>query len=249
MVTAEAMAGCERFYVPLNIDFRGRLYGVSHFNFAREDHVRGLFLFADGKPIGEDGLFWLKTHVAARADGNAWSKIKKPSKLHWKEQVLWTEDNLQTVRAIGEAVLGGDNPVTLPWPLPEDRCQFFAACVELVQALDAGPDFVTRLPITADASCSGLQHLCAMTRAEQGVLVNLTPSREGDDFYSRVASAAYRAEPNVQALMDDEFDRVGLVSPPDRRLTHNGSVYGQRCIKLQVSPPHTERQLGRSPRV
>jgi DNA-directed RNA polymerase len=113
MVTAEAMACCERFYVPLNIDFRGRLYGVPHFNFAREDHVRGLFLFADGKPIGKDGLDWLKVHVAARADENTWSEVKKPSKLHPQEQRLWTEDNLQTIRAIGEAVLAG-NPGALP---------------------------------------------------------------------------------------------------------------------------------------
>jgi DNA-directed RNA polymerase len=213
MVTAEAMACCERFYVPLNIDFRGRLYGVSHFNFAREDHVRGLFLFADGKPIGDDGLFWLKTHVAARADGNTWSKVKKPSKLHPKDQVLWTKDNLQTVRAIGEAALAGYSPATLPWSLPEAPCQFIAACVELVQALDAGPDFVTRLPITVDASCSGLQHLCAMTRAEEGKFVNLTPSREGDDFYTRVAKAAYHANPDVQGLMDGESDRAIVKRP------------------------------------
>ena len=63
----------ERFYVPLNIDFRGRIYPIPHFNFTRDDRVRGLFLFADGKPIGKEGLLWLKTHVAARADGVAWS--------------------------------------------------------------------------------------------------------------------------------------------------------------------------------
>ena len=50
VATAEAMP--ERFYVPLNIDFRGRIYPIPHFNFTRDDRVRGLFLFADGKPIG-----------------------------------------------------------------------------------------------------------------------------------------------------------------------------------------------------
>jgi DNA-directed RNA polymerase len=56
MVIAEAMADYERFYVPLNIDFRGRVFGVPHFNLTREDHVRGLLLFADGKLlwIGQD---------------------------------------------------------------------------------------------------------------------------------------------------------------------------------------------------
>ena len=76
MTTAEAMP--ERFYVPLNIDFRGRIYPIPHFNFTRDDRVRGLFLFADGKPIGEEGLLWLKAHVAARADGVAWSDHTGP---------------------------------------------------------------------------------------------------------------------------------------------------------------------------
>jgi DNA-directed RNA polymerase len=55
VATAEAMP--ERFYVPLNIDFRGRVYPIPHFNFTRDDRVRGLFLFADGKPVGENGFY------------------------------------------------------------------------------------------------------------------------------------------------------------------------------------------------
>ena len=75
--TAVILTRNERFWVPLNIDFRGRLYGIPHFNFSRADHIRGLFVFADGEPIGEDGLRWLKAHGAARADGNSWSPMKK----------------------------------------------------------------------------------------------------------------------------------------------------------------------------
>ena len=67
-------------------------------------------------------------------------------------------------------------------PKDDEPIQFVAACVELVQAWD-NPKFVTRLPLTFDASCSGLQHLCAMTRDEEGGrYVNLIPSEETDDF-------------------------------------------------------------------
>jgi DNA-directed RNA polymerase, mitochondrial len=203
MVVAEAMADYERFYVPLNIDFRGRLYGVPHFNFTREDHVRGLFLFADGKPIGEEGLGWLRIHVAACADGNTWSEVQKPSKLHPHDMQSWTRDNLQILRTIGEAVLRGDDPAASL--LPDDKpCQFIAACVELVQAIDAGPDFPTRLPLTFDASCSGLQHLCAITRADEGCYVNLVARREADDFYRRVAERVFEvAPPGVMTGPDD----------------------------------------------
>src|SRR5262249_59707055 len=42
---AERLSG-KTWCVPLNCDFRGRIYGVSDFNFYREDHVRSLFRFA-----------------------------------------------------------------------------------------------------------------------------------------------------------------------------------------------------------
>src|SRR5208337_547230 len=112
-------------------------------NFQREDCVRALFLFADGEPIGEDGLKWLKAHVAACADGTEWSPIEKPSDLNLDKRVEWTETNLPLLRKIGEAVPRGDD--TIKWALPKKPYQFIAACVELVQALDKGPDFITRL--------------------------------------------------------------------------------------------------------
>jgi DNA-directed RNA polymerase, mitochondrial len=198
VATAEAMP--ERFWVPLNIDFRGRIYPIPHFNFTRDDRVRGLFLFADGKPIGKEGLLWLKAHVAARADGVAWSNHTGPrlSELDFAQRVAWTNANSELLLKIGKAVLNGDDPATLDWALPKEECiQFIAACVELVQAWD-NSEYETRLPLTFDASCSGLQHLCAMTRDEEGGrYVNLIPSEEtddsdvayqvADDFYRRVA--------------------------------------------------------------
>jgi DNA-directed RNA polymerase len=212
IVTARAMSCCERFYVPHNLDFRGRANPIPTFHFQRADSIRGLFLFADGEPIGERGRLWLMSHVAACADGNTWSKNPKPSKLRPADRVYWTGDNLQILRDIGNAVLRGDDPKTLP-PLPGDPCQFVAGCAELVQALD-DPDFLTRLPITVDASCSGLQHLCAMTRDDEGgAYVNLIPSNMPEDFYARVAIATWEANPAIRSLMMDECDR-GLVKQP-----------------------------------
>jgi DNA-directed RNA polymerase len=196
--------------VPLNIDFRGRVYGIPHFNFAREDHVRALFLFADGERIGEDGLQWLKAHVAATAKSNSWSPEEKPDRFGFKERIAWTDANISTLRRVGEAVLRGESPTAVAWALPKDRYQFAAACAELVQALDTGPDFITRLPVTFDGTCSGLQHLCAMTRAEEGRFVNLTAQEEAQDFYSLVAVAVWKRRPD---LVDDPLDRE-LVKQP-----------------------------------
>jgi DNA-directed RNA polymerase, mitochondrial len=211
VATAEAMD--ERFLVPLNIDFRGRVYPIPHFNFTRDDRVRGLFLFADGKPIGEQGLLWLKANVAARADGVTWSdhQVSRLNELDRDGRVAWTDENLPLLRQIGKAVLDGDDPSTIAWALPKDEpYQFIAACAELVQALDIGSEFITKLPLTFDASCSGLQHLCAMTRDEEGGrYVNLIPSAEADDFYRRVAFRVWQH----RGPLEHPFDRKRVKQP------------------------------------
>src|SRR6516162_9139962 len=68
--------GDDRFRVPLSCDFRGRIYGVSDFHFAREDHVRSLFRFAEGLPIGDDGLRQLMIHAANCGDFEKVSKAE-----------------------------------------------------------------------------------------------------------------------------------------------------------------------------
>jgi DNA-directed RNA polymerase, mitochondrial len=192
--------------------FRGRVYPIPHFNFTRDDRVRGLFLFADSKPIGANGLRCLKAHVAARADGVAWSNHTKPrlSELNFEERIAWTDANRELLLNFGKAVLEGADPAKWSWALPKEPIQFVAACVELAQAWD-NPEFPTRLPLTFDASCSGLQHLCAMTRDEQGArYVNLMPSEDSDDFYRRVAYLVWRRDPDI---LKTPLDRKRIKQP------------------------------------
>jgi DNA-directed RNA polymerase, mitochondrial len=197
MIIATAEAQGDRFWLPLNIEFRGRIFPIPHFNFTRDDRVRGLFLFTEGKPIGKRGLRWLKAHVATRADGVTWGdhQVSRLNELTVEERVAWTDANAPLLLKIGKAVLDREDPAKWEWALPEDEpIQFLAACAELAQAWN-NPKFKTRLPLTFDASCSGLQHLCAMTRDEVGGrYVNLTPQECADDFYRRVAYKVYRTE-------------------------------------------------------
>jgi DNA-directed RNA polymerase, mitochondrial len=172
--TAETL---DRFYVPLYLDWRGRVYGLSSFNYGRADYVRALFLFADGQPLDDEGLRHLKAHVASLANGNTWSKVKRPSDLDFDDRIDWTDQHLAGLCALGASILYGETPDLDGYA---DPFQFFAAVVELTQAIasfgdDAG--FVSRLPIPFDATSSVAQHLCALTRSEaEGRLVNLTPS-------------------------------------------------------------------------
>ena len=239
MVIADAMAAAGRFWVPLNIDFRGRLYGIPHFNFAREDRIRALFLFADGKPIGDEGLKWLKAHVAGTAKGNAWSDNPKPGALNARGRIEWTDANLDKLCDIGRAVMRRDDPATLAWALPKDPYQFLAACCELAQAIDKGPEFITRLPLMFDASQSGLQHYCAMTRDEVGgQYTNLVPADEQDDFYGRVAQRVWDDAPALRHLMMGRDDREMMKQPA------MSYFYGSRPGGFRKSKDGRSRPIG-----
>jgi len=179
MHEARIVSSGGRFFVPLHADTRGRLYGISHFWFGREDYIRGLFLFADGERIGDDGLIWLKAHVARCADGWHGEKTKH---LNLEERAGWAEANIERLSEVAEAVKSCE-PL---YDLPDDPIQFLAAAHELIR-INNNPDAVTQLPVTFDCTCSGLQHLSALTRCEEeGRLANLIPGRR-EDLYQVVA--------------------------------------------------------------
>jgi DNA-directed RNA polymerase len=203
----------EWFCVPLHLEFRGRIYGIPHFNFLREDHVRALFLFKNGLPIGVEGLKWLKYHVAGCADGISWD-TSKLGNLNLDERVDWVDRNEATLRRIGETVLNHGEMSDIQNLLPKKNpFQFLAACVELTQALDIGPTFVTHLPLVWDATCNGLQHICAIARALEGRLVNLALSNHPEDFYLHVADAVYEKYDIAKVFMSGPTDRAMIKQP------------------------------------
>ena len=55
----------EEIFFPYNVDFRGRAYPVTpHLSIVGSDLCRGLLMFAQPKPLGKNGLYWLKVHLA-----------------------------------------------------------------------------------------------------------------------------------------------------------------------------------------
>jgi hypothetical protein len=183
--------GLGTFYSPLKPDWRGRVYGVPHFNYQREDHVRALIMFAKGKPIGDHGIRALKIHLA-----NCYGLDKK----RFEERLAWVDANLAKLQA-----LALDPMADLWWWEEADKpFLLYAAAFELTAAL-ATPDptaYVTHLPIPVDGSCSALQHAAALTRSKtEGALVNLVPSDDPQDIYLAVAK---RTEGLLEAARGDE---------------------------------------------
>lgn len=55
----------EEIFFPYNVDFRGRAYPVPpHLSIVGSDLCRSLLMFAHPKPLGKNGLYWLKVHLA-----------------------------------------------------------------------------------------------------------------------------------------------------------------------------------------
>jgi len=192
---AEGLVG-QRFWTPLNIDKRGRIFGVCNFWYGRQDYVRALLLFADGLPIKgatleEDGLHWLFIHAA-----NCWGE----DKITFLARFDWVVSGYETLI---EPVAKGRSD---EWLKADQPFQFLAACIELVaaqEAEDRGGRHITHLPIGFDCSCSGLQHLCAMTRSDEGERVNLCPSDDPGDIYRDVAQLVAKRAPAAECLVVD----------------------------------------------
>jgi hypothetical protein len=229
------------FYLPLACEWRGRLQPLPYFHYARADHIRSLFRLAHGEPIGERGLYWLKVSTA-----NCFDEKRRIARLPFDDRVAWVDENLWRIRMIADHPWLGLKPWATnsgkPW-LEEaaDPFQFISHARELVAAIDAGPDFVTTLPLPLDASNSGAQHYAMLARDPVGArLTNLTFDGKVRCLYEEVGKII---ENNFAVLFDEgsEADRRRVMwwigqDATDRKTIKGLSVpylYGQSAPKAQ----------------
>ncbi|XP_040273449.1 DNA-directed RNA polymerase, mitochondrial [Bufo bufo] len=167
------------FWFPHNMDFRGRTYPCPpYFNHLGSDVTRALLLFAEGRPLGPNGLDWLKTHLVNLTG------LKKKSSLQDRKQYA---DEI-----MAEILDSADRPLTGRkwWMEADEPWQTLACCMEVANA-SRSPDpakYISYFPVHQDGSCNGLQHYAALGRDEIGARsVNLMPSETPQDVYSGVA--------------------------------------------------------------
>ncbi|XP_030074244.1 DNA-directed RNA polymerase, mitochondrial isoform X1 [Microcaecilia unicolor] len=183
------------FWFPHNMDFRGRTYPCPpYFNHLGSDVTRAILLFAEGKPLGENGLSWLKIHLINMTG------LKKRSSL---------QQRLEYANEIMEDILdSADNPLTGRgwWMKADEPWQALACCMEIAKA-SRSPDpakYISHFPVHQDGSCNGLQHYAALGRDVVGATsVNLMPCDTPQDVYSDVAQ-------QVEAFRKQDAER-GLV--------------------------------------
>ncbi|QFR42352.1 RNA polymerase [Pantoea phage vB_PagP-SK1] len=171
---ANKFANYKAIWFPQNMDWRGRVYAVPMFNPQGNDMTKGLLTFAQGKPIGEDGFYWLKIHGANTAGVD---------KVPFPQRIKFVEDNHTNIMECAKA------PLENTWWAEQDSpfC-FLAFCFEYAGVINHGLSYNCSLPLAFDGSCSGIQHFSAMLRDEiGGKAVNLLPSAEVQDIYRIVS--------------------------------------------------------------
>ncbi len=178
-----------RFHFPYQLDYRGRAYAmVAPLSPQGGDSARALLEFADGKPLGPCGAYWLAVHLA-----NTYGAEKGT----FRARVAWVRDHDGAIRDLARLADPAGGPVAarmaaLPaatlafWAGADKPWHVLAACREWIRRDE--PGFVSRLPIALDASASGLQHLSALARDRAGAAAtNLLRGAAPADIYGRVA--------------------------------------------------------------
>jgi len=139
------------------------------------DLNRGILEFAEPKPLGKEGLRWLKIHLA--------NKIGK-DKLPLDERAAYSESIAETVHRCAE-----DPKNNMEWLDSDNPWQTLAAMFELSDALklDNPEEHISRLHVHIDGSCNGMQHYAALGRDARGAeQVNLTETERPGDVYTAI---------------------------------------------------------------
>eukprot|EP00252_Welwitschia_mirabilis_P023890 TRINITY_DN6880_c0_g2_i1.p1 TRINITY_DN6880_c0_g2~~TRINITY_DN6880_c0_g2_i1.p1 ORF type:complete len:988 (-),score=209.84 TRINITY_DN6880_c0_g2_i1:846-3809(-) len=214
------------FYYPHNIDFRGRAYPMHpYLNHLGSDMCRGVLEFAEGRPLGKNGLSWLKIHAANLFGGGV-------DKLSFESRMAFIEDNMNDIIDSAEKPLNGRRF----WLQAEDPFQFLATSMNIADALKcSNPEsFVCYTPVHQDGSCNGLQHYAALGRDRLGAeAVNLTCGDKPADVYSEIAARVDQimrmdASKDISTSKHAHWARM-LLGQVDRKLvkqTVMTSVYG-----------------------
>jgi DNA-directed RNA polymerase len=174
--TASRYVNYRAIYMPHTVDFRSRVYPQPSLNPQGADYTKALLEFADGIALGEEGLRWLKIHVA---------NLFGVDKVSYNDRVKWCDDNREMLTAISV------NPYeNRQWCEADKPFQAYTAASDLSEAYHcADPTkHLSHTPIAMDGSCSGIQNLSLAFRDEVGgAYVNLLPTDVPADIYKAVA--------------------------------------------------------------
>ncbi|KAH9639622.1 hypothetical protein HF086_010029 [Spodoptera exigua] len=168
------------FWLPHNLDFRGRVYACGpHVSALGADAQRALLAFARRRALGPRGLHWLKLHAI-----NLTGTMKKATV---EERLAYADSIMDKILDSADRPLEGERW----WAESEEPWQTLACCMEIANAVRSPnhEEYLCGFPVHQDGSCNGLQHYAALGGDAAGArAVNLAPLPRPQDVYSAVAA-------------------------------------------------------------
>ena len=183
----------DRYYIPWSFDYRGRVYPIPSLLTPHDtDFGKSLIQFADGAYMTPEAEEWLAFQVATQ-----YGLDKKPI----KERLEWVHNNFTLISAVATDPVGNMGL----WVEADEPWQFLAACDEYYHCCIECDRQFTHIPVSTDATCSGMQILAGLARDKSTAsLVNVLPSEAPQDAYKAVAAAA---QPNIPERWREHVDR------------------------------------------
>jgi DNA-directed RNA polymerase len=218
MYVARMYADEERFWIPWSADYRGRLYPLNaSLTPQGTDFDKSLFYFADEGPVNE---YWLAFQVATTFGLD---------KATMADRVEWTRANTELISQIAQ------NPLDTisEWRKAEEPWCFLAACFEYFDCCIACTRETSGLPVGIDATCSGLQHLSAMTGDRKAAsLVNVTPTDVPADGYKTVAEQAKKhLDEKYHQYLTRKVTKRTVMTTPYGVTRHSARGYIREALK------------------
>lgn len=229
---AQSFKNVDSLYFPHNIDFRGRAYPIPpHLNHMGADISRGILEFSEGRPLGPNGMYWLKVHLA---------NVMGKDKCTFEERIEFVDSIIDTVHRCAE-----DPRNNIEWIQSENPWQTLAVMKEVSRAFKSGDveNYVTHCHVHLDGSCNGMQHYAAFGRDAKGASkVSLAPSDRPGDVYTAILELV---EELIKKEIDPKFIKIaeslkGNVTRKVIKQTVMTSVYGVTFIGARAQ---IQRQL------
>mgnify|MGYP001208886483 CR=1 FL=1 len=203
------------FWHAWSCDFRGRLLPRSTALSPQGNDIdRALIRFKEWKPIGDDGIKWLRIHVYNLMKGvdiEGWiggvPGIKSNRAMSFEDRDAWAEQNIDKLREIASDFTNYLEELELNKTArsKSEVFQRLAALIELDRVYEEWhsleePDWSavrSGQPIYIDASSNGYQHVsCLLRNRDLAEKVNVIPNPQGNpvDLYDLVAKKARKVE-------------------------------------------------------
>lgn len=220
------------FWMPASFDYRGRVYFLNTaLNPQGTDFDKSLLYFDKEGPVNE---WWLAFQVA-----NTYGKDKETM----EDRIKWTRGNLSLVSQVATDPLGsigvwGHKDVAEPW------C-FLAACLEYHACVIAKTKQASGLPVGIDATCSGLQHLSAMTLdGGAAAMVNVVPTPKPADCYREVAERAKKyIDAKFHLWMNRKVTKRAVMTTPYGVTMSSARGYIKEQLEKQLKDDPRKEEL------